>query len=153
MPAKAKSHRALELILEHKRSLFGRLAFDSSFFQSVNSHVYSRGKPRVPPQNLVRRRCLPCQQRHLHSSSPMPPSVSLASKSPRLQRSKPVCFQCLTFNTWQTDGTLNTTIIWLRRKLFSISGNPYFWLIMTGGKGLKLHLGWIALITFFRLCS
>ena len=39
---------------------------------------------------------------------------------PRLQRSKPVCFQCLTFNTWQTDGTLNTTIIWLRRKLFSI---------------------------------
>lgn len=35
------------------------------------------------------------------------------------------------------------------RKLFSISGNKYFWLIMTGGKGLKIHLGWIVLITFF----
>lgn len=34
------------------------------------------------------------------------------------------------------------------RKLFSVSGNQYFWLIMTGGKELKQYLGWIELITF-----
>jgi hypothetical protein len=45
-------------------------------------------------------------------------------------------------------GTLNAVIIWLMSKLFSISGNKYFWLIMTRGKGMKIYSGWISFITF-----
>lgn len=130
----------LELVLKHKGSLLGGLTSGSSVFHLRTSHVYSQSKPGVPSQSLVKRHCFPCQQRHLHSSAPLPPSISLASQRPRLQPNQPVCFQCLTSHTWQASGTLNTTIIWLMGKLFSISGNKYFWLIMTGGKGLKIHL-------------
>lgn len=72
----------------------------------------------------------------------------LASRISLFKPSKPVCFQFLTFHTWQTSRTLNAVIIWLMSKLFSISGNKYFWLIMTRGKGMKIYLGWISLITF-----
>lgn len=33
-------------------------------------------------------------------------------------------------------------------KLFSISGNKYFWLILMGRKGMKIYSGWISLIAF-----
>lgn len=118
--------------------------FRLMFHQLMNSDIHYQVNLEAPSQSSQ-----PCSfcQCHLCSSSPSI-QISLASQSSRFKQSKPVCFQFLTFHTWQVSGTLNAVIIWLMSKLFSISGNKYFWLIMTRGKGMKIYSGWISFITF-----
>lgn len=94
--------RTLGFVLEHKGSLPRLVILDSSFIQLMNSYIHYQINLGVPPQSDLKRFC------HANLSTSLTVSkylFFLASQNPQFKQSKPVCFQFLTFHTWQTSRT------------------------------------------------
>lgn len=97
--------RTLGFVPEHKGSLPQLVILDSSFIHLMNSHIHYQINLGVPPQSDVKRPPSFCHANLLHNSYSIQVSLILASQNPQFKQSKPVCFQFLTFHTWQTSRT------------------------------------------------